>query len=519
MLLLGGNESVRGQELQPAEPQVGAEVIERRTAHSRHIYLGEGHYQAEIFAQPIHVLNAQGEWQLIDPSGEGLETSNGTIEELFGYTDTYIITGNLEYRGSDDYMQVGRLNSTMIERSLIYKNAFYGLPAYSLIDGDSGSDVIVKLYLEDAWDGSGWGSGNDRYIAAYEITNLWQEASANWFNRFTDTPWTIPGGDYNGGILDIIALAEVGDTWGYQNWSGFTLRDLIALWRTNIVDTPGFPFGRVPYGLLFALYDESDTTIRDLKKFSTSEHTGSSQDPKLVVNYQDGPLALGDSTPIERRVPSPDYYSIPSSGYWQVVATRILDNALANYNLELYSESGFHTREARSDYPAKKVNLVAIDPGLPDAAHYPLTYSENGEVGNYRIEYQQRQETWAGAADPGDTHGPYTMEPAELVHSYTFFGDSVPCTDIIVDGGNIKLGAAFFQYGYTPDRVYSRDQAVAQQVSTTGGGDLRLCPHFSTVGPHLLVVWNAGGTTDTHYNVWFNKFESNFPLIKRMPDS
>jgi hypothetical protein len=49
-----------------AELNVGAEVVERRTATSKHIYLGNGQYQARISYVPIHYRDAQGNWQEID---------------------------------------------------------------------------------------------------------------------------------------------------------------------------------------------------------------------------------------------------------------------------------------------------------------------------------------------------------------------------------------------------------------------------------------------------------------------
>jgi hypothetical protein len=45
---------------------VGAEVVERRTARSKHFYLGNGQYQARIGSAPIHYRDAQGNWQEID---------------------------------------------------------------------------------------------------------------------------------------------------------------------------------------------------------------------------------------------------------------------------------------------------------------------------------------------------------------------------------------------------------------------------------------------------------------------
>ncbi|MBN1220732.1 MAG: hypothetical protein JXM69_17560 [Anaerolineae bacterium] len=48
------------------ELRVGAEAVARRTATSKHVYLGHGRYQAQIGSAPIHYRDAQGKWQEID---------------------------------------------------------------------------------------------------------------------------------------------------------------------------------------------------------------------------------------------------------------------------------------------------------------------------------------------------------------------------------------------------------------------------------------------------------------------
>jgi hypothetical protein len=69
---------------QDAPPlNVGAEVVERRTAFSRHTYLGQDHYQAEIASRPLNYRDSQGNWRPVDttllllPDGSYTCQSNG----------------------------------------------------------------------------------------------------------------------------------------------------------------------------------------------------------------------------------------------------------------------------------------------------------------------------------------------------------------------------------------------------------------------------------------------------------
>ena len=515
-IILGiGIKPVKGEEVEPLEPVVGSEVIERRTANSRHFYLGGGRYQAEIYAEPIHVLDQQGNWQPFEPAVPDSTTINGSVELPFSSTDTYISTGDSTPMGGQSILWIGRENPTRVYRTLVNRSSFSDLPPYAMID-DGSSDVVIKLYLDNAWNGTtGWGSGNDVYVAIYEMTNIWGETYATWFDRFTSAPWNTPGGDYNGGILNALSITEVGDTWGYHSWSHFVLRDVMSLWKTYLSEPNFGQHGRLPYGLLFELLYESDTGIQDVKQFLAEEHTGTAMDPKLVINYSDGPVALTNTSPVHRRVPSPDYYSIPAFHLWQVVAVRVEDSDIANYDLELYSSDAYTSRLAKSDYPADNVDLIAIDQLVTDQVYYPFVYSENGGVGYYRIEYQQRLQYWSGSLDPGRTAGPYIMENEDVVHSFSFMGTSVPCIHINPSSGNARLGAAIFESGGSTGRFYSRDQALTQDVASSNGESLKLCPHLTQSGVHALVIWNEASTMDTTYMVEIGDYERYLPLISR----
>jgi len=515
VLLALGSSLSSAQSAEPDEEQIiGAEAIERRTAHSRHYYLGDRHYQAEIYSEPIHYLDHQGDWQPIDEAVQ--EILDGSIELPFGTTDTYISTGDSTPKGNQQIMFVGRENSLNVFRTLMSRSGFSDLPNYSMIDDDS-NDVQIKLYLQNAWNGTtGWGSGDDVYVSIFEMNNLWQEPTATWNNRFTSAPWITPGGDYIGGILNELASTQVGDTWGYHSWSYFRLRDLFSLWKTYLSEPNFGDNGKLPYGILFQLRYESDTSLLEAKQFASEEYPGTALDPKLVINYIDGPLALSNTAPVHRRVPSPDYYSTPGYNLWQFVAVRVEDSTTANYDLELYDSSNYSSMRAKSDYPANNVDIIAIDQLVPDQAHYPFVYSENGGVGYYRIEYQQRMEYWAAGVNPGDTSGPYTMEDTDLIHSFTFWGRNIPCIHINPTSGNARLGAAIFQSGGGNGGYYSRDQALIQTIASTGGEALKICPKLTTVGTHALVIWNdsrSPGTTDTSYMIEIGDFETYLPLV------
>jgi hypothetical protein len=367
-----------------------------------------------------------------------------------------------------------------------------GIPDYALIDDTASSDVQVRLYQTGRS-----GTGNNRVVGLYNVTSSWTESGVTWNSRNGSSNWTTPGGDYDGSFL---TTAVVGTSTGYRTWQSLSLRDVVALWRTE--DTLGANYGRPNYGLLFRYPQETDY---ELKRFGSREGAPFEY-PELDVTYTDGPQVLADQTPVARRVPSPDYYSIPSSAYWQAVGIR-MNNAAADYNLRLYEDENYTTQLAVSTGEEGEVDFVVIDQGAPNASRYPMTYSYNGETGSYRIEYSERIAYFDTGIDPGDSHGPYPMDTTDVIRLWTLDETVGDETCILVnptssDEESPRLGVAVFATDWPPgDYYFSRSDALASAVASRGGVSVSIAYTAPSDGAYGLVVWNEGSSSSTDFYI------------------
>jgi hypothetical protein len=394
--------------------------------------------------------------------------------------------------GSNTELFVGRVSGapSYACRALLRWNDLSGIPDYALIDDTASSDVQARLYQT----GRSGSDNNSRIVGLYDVSDFWIESEVTWNERYSSNSWTTPGGDYDEWLDD----AWVGTGTGiFRTWQSRALRDRVALWRTR--DILGASYGRANYGLLFRYANE---TGDELKHFSSREHGGGWL-PELVVTYTAGPQALADQVPVERRVPSPDYYSIPSSSRWQAVGIRMNESA-ADYNLRLYSDSSYTTQLALSGRGAGEVDFVVIDQSAPNAVRYPMTYSWNGETGDYRIEYLERIDWFDTGIDPADSHGPYTMGTGDVIRLWTLSEDEADETCISVNptSGDAQLGVAVFAPGSAPDNYYFRRiDALASAVASTGGDNVAIEYTAPTDGVYGLVVWNEGSSSSTDFNI------------------
>jgi hypothetical protein len=385
--------------------------------------------------------------------------------------------------GSLDQFYVGYTPFTA-RRGLVRWSDLSAIPAYALIDDSFSADVRVWINQT----GRGGDDNNSRTVGLYRVTRSWTESGVTW-NRYNGTSnWTIPGGDYDSTLL---ASTSVGIGTGVQVWQNLTLRDVVALWRTNALGYVGEP----NYGLLLRYTSETGSEV---KWFGSRENSG--WKPELDVTYTTGPRALTDQTPVQRRVPSPDYYSIPSSGYWQAVGIRASDSS-ADYDLRLYSDSNYSSLLDGSYYVGGYVDFVVIDQDAPNATRYPLVYSWDG-TGSYQIEYLQRIAYFPSGINPGDSYGPYTMGTSSVIRLWTLglTAGSENCVSVEPTSGDARLGVAVFAPGTSPNYYFGRSQALAQAVATTGGSKVNLnytAP--STTGVYGLVVWNESPNTTSSF--------------------
>jgi len=386
--------------------------------------------------------------------------------------------------GSLTEFYVGHTPTSGARRGLVRWSNLSAIPAYALID-DGSSDVRVWINQT----GRAGADNNSRTVGLYRVTRSWTESGVTW-NRYDGTNnWTTAGGDYDSTLL---ASTSVGTSSGDRLWSDLALRDVVALWRTSAL----LGYGEPNYGLLLKYTSE---TGDEVKWFESKENSGSLP-PELDVDYTDGPRALTSQTPVQRRVPSPDYYSIPDEPFWKAVGIRASGSS-ADYDLRLYSDLNYSSYLDGSYYAAGNVDFVVIDEQASYTTRYPLAYSWDG-TGSYQIEYLQRIAYFPDNINPGDSHGPYSMDTSSVIRLWTLWvaEGSENCVAVEPTSGDARLGVAVFARG-TTDYYFDRGEALAQEVATTGGNRVELnytAP--STSGVYGLVVWNESpGTTSSFY--------------------
>lgn len=395
--------------------------------------------------------------------------------------------------GSDPQLAVGHLSSpAYVYRALVQWTDFSGIPDYALI---STCDSCGQVWLFMA--GREGSETDSRLIGLYDVTHSWTESDVTWNSRNSVSNWTAPGGDYDQPWLASHSVS--GSSYGSsQIWSSLSLRDKAALWRTRSI--LGSLYGSSNYGLLLRYTDE---TGDEIKYFASKEHPSLSS-PELRVIYSTGPRALAHQTPEERRVPSPDYYSIPSySDLWQAVGIR-MDNHDSDYNLRLYDDADYTTQLALSGRGKGEVDFIAIDRQAPGATRYLMTYSYgSSETGNYQIEYVRRNDHLSSdGIHPDDSYGPYTMDATVVIRLYAFSDTEGERTCISVNptSGNARLGVAVFAPGSPPDDYYfSHSDALARAVASAGGDSASIDYTASSSGRYGLVVWNQSGNGTTEF--------------------
>jgi hypothetical protein len=394
--------------------------------------------------------------------------------------------------GSDPQLSVGRLSTpAYVYRTLVQWTDFSAIPDYALI-GTCDSCGQVWLFIS----GREGSETDQRDVGIYDVTHSWTESGVTWNSRSSVSNWTAPGGDYDQSWL---ASHSVGQSYGSsQIWYSFSLRDRAALWRTRSI--LGSSYGSSNYGLLLRYTDETGDQI---KYFASKEHS-SLGSPELRVIYYTGPRALVHQTPEERRVPSPDYYYIPSySNLWQAVGIRT-DNPESDYNLRLYEDADYTTRLALSGLGKGEVEFIAIDRQAPGATRYLMTYSYgSSETGSYHIEYVRRDEYLSSdGIDPDDSFGPYSMDATAVIRLYSFADTEGERTCISVNptSGNTWLGVAVFAPGSSPDDYFfSRSDALASAVASAEGGSASIDYTVPSSGRYGLVVWNQSSNGTIEY--------------------
>ena len=460
----------------------GPELVERRTAYAKHFRRSDGGYQAWISNAPLHSRDASGRWQ----DSAAPQTS---INLTPSHADTFLFNSPLSGLGSwaetwvGFYGAAGRPVRALLSWNL---SPASGIPASANLDEDA-SAVTVQLYQTGYY-----GSPTSMFIALYSASSGWTENGADWFQAANGIPWTTPGGDYD----TLLALNSVDGTAGYKSWYSQLLRDDVALERSLYYDPLG-SYGAFTYGYLLKTTQESGDYY---KYFGARENTDPAKRPVMVVNYSD-PIALAHRTPVTRRVPSPDSFTLPPSVQWRAVGLRQA-NPDASYTLSVFEDSGYLHREGGSTSPGP-VEFVTIAPEAPDGAYYPRAYATGAQTGSYSIEYVERLAA-LGTLDPGDSFGPSIIQPQNVLSLFSFTGvaDSASCLRLTPTSGDAQLGLAVFRYAadVTP-LLQGRQLAHAAALATAPGQPVAVSFPMPTAGAYALLVWNQGSTTLTTFNL------------------
>lgn len=454
----------------------GPEIVNRRTAFSRHFQREEGKYQAWISGAPLHYQDAQGLLQEISAAPEA------SIDLKPSQYDTYLFSPIPNPKGLQWQAWIGMYQNSWPAHALFQwnLNSSSALPLRVNIDGSSASDVQIRLYLTGAY-----GTPSTMFIGVYSINSYWTESGADWYYAGSDTLWTTLGGDYDAALM---ALNSVDNSTGYKSWYSYSVRDDVALERNYWIE-PIAHHGEYTNGYLLKTTQETGDY---LKYFATRHDPDPAKQPILVINYSD-PIPLAHRTPLTRRVPSPDFFTVPSSGLWRAVGLRVADTN-ANYDLDVYAAADYSDWKG-SSHNTGPVDFVVVTLEAPDQPYYPRAAVIGNRTGNYQIEYVERL-AGLGTIDPGDIFGPFTLQPENVLSLYSFTGvmNQPGCLMVTPASADALLGVAVFKPGSDPGiHLQGRDLAIASAIAGAPGKTVAVNYRMTGIGTYGVVVWNQGG--------------------------
>ncbi len=357
------------------------------------------------------------------------------------------------------------------ERALLY---------FDLSSIPAGYDT--EATIEDAdmylWVDYLWALGDDWYIEVdtHALTTDWTEYGATW-----NSPWTTPGGDYDG-------YTTTTTIWGDEEdeWKSWIMTYIVRWWYS----------GELPnYGVIL----RSDHQYGGTKYARFNSRDAGSHTPYLDVTYTLTPYILSSYAEQVHGTPDPSqhFQFTYTNNYWQ--AAGINPPAGTDYDLRLYSDSGYSSEEAYSDGENDVVDFVLVNGntvGAPDT-YYPLAEAYSGS-GDYPIE-------WAEGGFPelsNGSLGPFTMGSDDVVRVWdadlsigsTYYFSVFPTS------GDADLGIALFSP--SNGNYQDRFDAVAGADTYYSGQPEFFEYTATTSGYHGLVVWNEGATSDTSFKVY-----------------
>jgi hypothetical protein len=351
-------------------------------------------------------------------------------------------------------------------------------------------------------------------IMAHGLTQSWTEGGVTWNSRNGTNNWANPGGDFLAIAEDQVVVTSL--TWPPYVWN---LTDLVTEWYN----------GRRPnHGIILKSEGYPSTWY---KRFGSKENAG--YKPQLDVCYIEGPVALTAYTPFSWGVPSPDWYRFTRGSWWNVLAIRPSEG---DYDLNLFSDSGYSTFLAGSIYSSNEIDYVVIDGNhAPGGFYYPRVHQWSGR-GSYQVQHgdstfdleaptneslavprarsdglispSQANNTSPGVLGPY-IYGPYEMTPEQVARAWDAWmisGDTYYFGVHPTSGDGLFSLALHRSDEATSSTYYQgRDQAVATSGPASEPGQPVFMSHAAVQEDwYGFLVLNHGATVSTTYQVYMD---------------
>lgn len=200
------------------------------------------------------------------PEGEVVIDPTVSISDI--PNDTYIQGSSTTNYSSYSYFYVGAVGSPY-RRGLIQFD-FSNVPSDIVI-----SNAKLKIYY---YGYTGYYMQFSINVGCYQLLKDWDEDLVNWnYARISDpeVPWNVPGA----GLDDIDAKStyeDVQTVYSTYGWINYNLTALTKKWLNNDAEN---------FGVL--LRDQNEGSLRDIKKFYSSEYSDPSKRPNLEITYNE----------------------------------------------------------------------------------------------------------------------------------------------------------------------------------------------------------------------------------------
>lgn len=188
-----------------------------------------------------------------------------------------------------------------------------------------------------------------------------------------------------------------------------------------------------------------------------------------------------------RSFDAPHEFRICSEPGWNAIAVR--PSAEADYNLRLFSDSGFSDELAASTQPTGAVDIIMIDRNHAPEGYYYLKTEHEAGAGAYDIEWATETELL-----PLGMSGPYTTGASSVVRSWDFkptpgLGYRITVSPTM---GNADLGIALFESSPKDSTTFYQSIVQSRAISdeTRSGQSESITFTTGHTDRFGLVIWN-----------------------------